>query len=166
MIQIKWYYAALFFLLALTYIFSQYRLNLESQRSNEIIKTLQRKTDSLAKITSISVIEYKDRIIPSRTIVERWNTLNSIDTITNIDTLYLQAKSDINYLDTSLKKCDTALNNCLAYTITQQGLIKALELKKRPFPIGLGATLGVGAGTNGGGIAPHVGMTFGITFKK
>lgn len=166
-LEIKWYWLTLGIIGILLFLFTLYHLNEKSRWTSELkINQLKQAIDTAQKKTNKSVIEYRDRTIRNIQIVEKWNTTNSVDTVTNIDTLYLEAKRDINYLDTSLKKCEIGLNNCLTESYMKSDLIKALEAKKRAFPIGLGATAGVGIGTNGNGFAPHAGITFGLTFKK
>jgi hypothetical protein len=86
--------------------------------------------DTLKIQTTKSVIEYKDRIKTNTKIVDRWNKEYIVDSFTSIDTLFLQAKTDINYLDTSLKKCDTAISNCLRLSNAQTDYINALLSKK------------------------------------
>jgi hypothetical protein len=84
-------------------------------------------------ITTKSVVEYKDRIKTNTKIVNKWNQIH--DTIINRDTLLVEAKKDIQYLDTSLRKCDTAISNCLRLSNAQTDYIDALLSKKTPLVI-------------------------------
>lgn len=102
---------------------------------NQLINQLQ--TQNLKKQVEIKevevekkVTEWKTRVVRNNRITEKWNNIH--DTILMRDTLLVEAKNDIQYLDTSLKKCDTALSSCLSYSKAQKELIKALESKKTP----------------------------------
>ena len=97
------------------------------------MKSLEKQVDTLKIQTTKSVVEYKDRIKTNTKIVDRWNKEYIVDSFTSIDTLFLQAKSDIQYLDTSLRKCDTALSNCLRLSNAQTDYINALLSKKTSF---------------------------------
>jgi hypothetical protein len=99
------------------------------------MKSLEKQVDTFKLITTKSVVEYKDRIKTNTKIVDRWNKEYIVDSFTSIDTLFLQAKTDINYLDTSLRKCDTALSNCLRLSNAQSDYINALLSKKTPLVI-------------------------------
>ena len=99
------------------------------------MKSLEKQVDTLKIQTTKSVVEYKDRIKTNTKIVDRWNKEYIVDSFTSIDTLFLQAKSDIQYLDTSLRKCDTALSNCLRLSNAQTNYIDALLSKKTPLVI-------------------------------
>jgi hypothetical protein len=79
--------------------------------------------DTLQVETEKRVVEWKEKKVFADKIVEKWTEKRDTINQTNIDTIYLQAQNDIKYLDTSIKKCDTALNSCLAYS-------KALESRK------------------------------------
>jgi hypothetical protein len=89
--------------------------------------------DTLKIQTTKSVVEYRDRIKTNTKIVNKWNEIH--DTIINRDTLLVEAKKDIQYLDTSLRKCDTALSNCLRLSNAQTNYIDALLSKKTPLVI-------------------------------
>ena len=97
------------------------------------MKSLEKQVDTLKLITTKSVVEYKDRIKTNTKIVNKWNEIH--DTIINRDTLLVEAKKDIQYLDTSLRKCDTALSNCLRLSNAQSDYIDALLSKKTPLVI-------------------------------
>jgi hypothetical protein len=93
------------------------------------MKSLEKQVDTLKMITTKSVVEYKDRIKTNTKIVNKWNEIH--DTIINRDTLLVEAKKDIQYLDTSLRKCDTALSNCLRLSNAQTDLNKSLEKQNK-----------------------------------
>ena len=97
------------------------------------MKSLEKQVDTFKLITTKSVVEYKDRIKTNTKIVNKWNEIH--DTIINRDTLLVEAKKDIQYLDTSLRKCDTALSNCLRLSNAQTDYIDALLSKKTPLMI-------------------------------
>ena len=97
------------------------------------MKSLEKQVDTFKLITTKSVVEYKDRIKTNTKIVNKWNEIH--DTIINRDTLLVEAKKDIQYLDTSLRKCDTALSNCLRLSNAQTDYINALLSKKTPLVI-------------------------------
>lgn len=102
---------------------------------NQLIQSLQTQrleklVDTLEIQTTKSIIEYKDRIKTNTQILDKWNF--EYDTILLRDTLLVEAKKDIQYLDTSLKLCSNSLDNCLEYSKAQKELIKALESKKTP----------------------------------
>jgi hypothetical protein len=108
----------------------------KNQLINQLqMKSLEKQVDTFKLITTKSVVEYKDRIKTNTKIVDRWNKEYIVDSFTSIDTLFLQAKTDINYLDTSLRKCDTALSNCLRLSNAQSDYINALLSKKTPLVI-------------------------------
>lgn len=113
------------------------------------------------KIVEKKVIEYKDRIKTNQKIFDRWNTIS--DTVLMRDTLLVEAKKDIQYLDTSLQKCDSSLNSCLALTSIQKEYIKAVESRKiSKFGIYLGAGIGINHKTE---IAPTLNVSFGYKIK-
>ena len=97
------------------------------------MKSLEKQVDTLKIQTTKSVVEYKDRIKTNTKIVNKWNEIH--DTIINQDTLLVEAKKDIQYLDTSLRKCDTAISNCLRLSNAQTEYINALLSKKTPLVI-------------------------------
>jgi hypothetical protein len=97
------------------------------------MKSLEKQVDTFKLITTKSVVEYKDRIKTNTKIVNKWNEIH--DTIINRDTLLVEAKKDIQYLDTSLRKCDTAISNCLRLSNAQTDYINALLSKKTPFVV-------------------------------
>ena len=97
------------------------------------MKSLEKQVDTFKLITTKSVVEYKDRIKTNTKIVNKWNEIH--DTIINRDTLLVEAKKDIQYLDTSLRKCDTAISNCLRLSNAQTEYINALLSKKTPLVI-------------------------------
>jgi hypothetical protein len=106
----------------------------KNQLINQLqMKSLEKQVDTLKLITTKSVVEYKDRIKTNTKIVNKWNEIH--DTIINRDTLLVEAKKDIQYLDTSLRKCDTALSNCLRLSNAQSDYIDALLSKKTPLVI-------------------------------
>ncbi len=107
-------------------------LKKQRQSNSRIINRLSLVVDSLQGQTTKSVIEYRDRIKTNNKIVYKWNKKYTVDSFTCIDTLFLQAKSDINYLDTSIKKCDTALLNCLSLSKFKSDLIEQYKKKKEP----------------------------------
>lgn len=128
--NMKWQYGlALFIILLVAGLIWQ---NWVQRQTIQSLTINQKKTqvDSLQKETTKTVIEYRDRIKTKEKIVTKWRTIS--DTIINRDTLLVEARNDIEYLDTTLKKCDTALNNCLELSKTQGELITALESKKSP----------------------------------
>ena len=126
-LEIKWYWFTLTIIGILLFLFTLYHLNEKSRWNSELkISQLKAQIDSAEFKTNESVIEYRDRIIPSRTIVEKWNEKRDTVTQNDVDTLYLEAQTDINYLDTSLRKCDTALTNSLKLNETQKELTKTL----------------------------------------
>jgi hypothetical protein len=103
----------------------------KNQLINQLqMKSLEKQVDTLKIQTTKSVVEYKDRIKTNTKIVNKWNEIH--DTIINRDTLLVEAKKDIQYLDTSLRKCDTALSNCLRLSNAQTEYIDALLSKKTP----------------------------------
>ena len=115
---------------------------------NQLINQLQ--TQDLEKIadtieiqTTKSVVEHRDRIKTNTKIVDKWNNIH--DTILQRDTLLVEAKKDIQYLDTSLIFCSKSLDNCLEYSKAQKELIKALEGKKTPLIV---PTISVGLSMN------------------
>ena len=99
--------------------------------------------DTLEIQTTKSVVEYKDRLKTNTKIVDKWNNIH--DTILQRDTLLVEAKKDIQYLDTSLIFCSKSLDNCLEYSKAQKELIKALEGKKTPLIV---PTISVGLSMN------------------
>jgi hypothetical protein len=106
----------------------------KNQLINQLqMKSLEKQVDTLKIQTTKSVVEYKDRIKTNTKIVNKWNEIH--DTIINRDTLLVEAKKDIQYLDTSLRKCDTALSNCLRLSNAQTDYINALLSKKTPFVV-------------------------------
>jgi hypothetical protein len=106
----------------------------KNQLINQLqMKSLEKQVDTFKLITTKSVVEYKDRIKTNTKIVNKWNEIH--DTIINRDTLLVEAKKDIQYLDTSLRKCDTALSNCLRLSNAQTDYINALLSKKTPLVI-------------------------------
>jgi len=106
----------------------------KNQLINQLqMKSLEKQVDTFKLITTKSVVEYKDRIKTNTKIVNKWNEIH--DTIINRDTLLVEAKKDIQYLDTSLRKCDTALSNCLRLSNAQTDFIDALLSKKTPLVI-------------------------------
>lgn len=96
------------------------------------MKNLEKQVDTMKIETTKSVVEYRDRIKTNTKIVDKWNVKRDTITQINIDTLYFQAQNDIQYLDTSLKKCDLALFNCLKLSDNQTDYINALQSKKSP----------------------------------
>jgi hypothetical protein len=106
----------------------------KNQLINQLqMKSLEKQVDTLKIQTTKSVVEYRDRIKTNTKIVNKWNEIH--DTIINRDTLLVEAKKDIQYLDTSLRKCDTALSNCLRLSNAQTNYIDALLSKKTPLVI-------------------------------
>jgi hypothetical protein len=106
----------------------------KNQLINQLqMKSLEKQVDTFKLITTKSVVEYKDRIKTNTKIVNKWNQIH--DTIINRDTLLVEAKKDIQYLDTSLRKCDTAISNCLRLSNAQTDYIDALLSKKTPLVI-------------------------------
>jgi hypothetical protein len=106
----------------------------KNQLINQLqMKSLEKQVDTFKLITTKSVVEYKDRIKTNTKIVNKWNEIH--DTIINRDTLLVEAKKDIQYLDTSLRKCDTAISNCLRLSNAQTDYINALLSKKTPFVV-------------------------------
>jgi hypothetical protein len=106
----------------------------KNQLINQLqMKSLEKQVDTLKIQTTKSVVEYKDRIKTNTKIVNKWNEIH--DTIINRDTLLVEAKKDIQYLDTSLRKCDTALSNCLRLSNAQTDYINALLSKKTPLVV-------------------------------
>jgi hypothetical protein len=106
----------------------------KNQLINQLqMKSLEKQVDTLKIQTTKSVVEYKDRIKTNTKIVNKWNEIH--DTIINQDTLLVEAKKDIQYLDTSLRKCDTAISNCLRLSNAQTEYINALLSKKTPLVI-------------------------------
>lgn len=134
---------------------------------NQLIQSLQitsqkKIVDTLEIQTTKKVIEYQDRIKTNNKIVEKWNIIS--DTILIRDTLLVEAKKDIQYLDTSLKRCDTALSNCLDYSKAQSQFIKDLEGKKNPIIV---PVIGVGLSANKDLIVqPSINATVGINLNK
>ncbi len=125
-------------------------------------KSLEKRVDTLEIQTTKSVIEYKDRIKTNTQILDKWNF--EYDTILLRDTLLLEAKKDIQYLDTSLKLCSNSLDNCLEYSKAQKELIKALESKKSPLIV---PTFGVGLSMNKDLIVqPTINASIGLNLNK
>lgn len=120
------------------------------------------KLSEAKKQTDTAVKQYTERIEQTNNIVERYNTIH--DTILKRDTILAQAKRDINYMDTTIKKCDTALKKCLFQSHEQDSYIAWLE-KKRKNKIGFGATVGPGMQLNNNGVSFGAQLTWGLTFK-
>jgi hypothetical protein len=107
----------------------------QNSTKNQLISQLQmtsleKQVDTLTIQTTKSVVEYRDRIKTNTKIIDKWNEIH--DTILSRDTLLVEAKKDIQYLDTSLRKCDTAISNCLRLSNAQTDYINALLSKKSP----------------------------------
>jgi hypothetical protein len=118
--------------------------------------------DSLQGQTTKSVIEYRDRIKTNNKIVYKWNKKYTVDSFTCIDTLFLQAKNDINYLDTSIRECDTALSNCLSLSKFKSELISEYKKKKEPIIV---PYLGVGLSYSET-LKPSIQLGIGLNLKK
>jgi hypothetical protein len=118
--------------------------------------------DSLQGQTTLSVIQYKDRVKTNTKIVNRWNNTYTVDSFTLIDTLFLQAKTDINYLDTSLKKCDSSLELSLNLNEAQKELISEYKKKKEPIIV---PYLGVGLSYSET-FRPSIQLGLGINLRK
>jgi hypothetical protein len=132
---------------------------LSSNQENQTINQLKIQVDSLSHLSRQKEIEYRDRVVTNSKIVTKWN--HSRDTLINIDTLYFQAQTDINYLDTSLKKCDTALSTCMRLTEVQKELIK-----NTPKCSKFGLFTGLGLGVNQmGQVAPTLNISLGFKIK-
>lgn len=144
-LEIKWYYLLIVVIGVIILAYLYYQSNVNRSQNQKIISQLNLVVDSLSQKTTKSVVEYRERIKTNTKIVDKWNNIYTTDSFTSIDTLFLQAKTDINYLDTSLKKCDSALSNCLNLSNTQSELIKAYKSKKEPIFI---TYLGVGGSLN------------------
>jgi hypothetical protein len=157
----KWKDYALIGLL-LFLILTIYLWKKQSQSNNLRINQLSLVVDSLQNQTTKSVVEYRDRIKTNTKIVYRWNNTYSVDSFTSIDTLFLQAQTDINYLDTSLKKCDTALSNCLALSKFKSDLIQTYKRKKEPLIL---PYLGVGLSYNET-FKPSIQLGVGLNLNK
>jgi len=139
-----------------------YLWKIQNQSRSQVIDQLSLEVDSHQKKTTKSVVEYRDRVKTNEKIVYKWNNIYSVDSFTSIDTLFLQAKTDINYLDTSLKKCDSALSNCISLSNTQTNLINAYKGKKEPF---LTPYIGVGLSYNHK-IEPSIHFGVGLNLRK
>lgn len=124
----------------------EWKQSLEQQKFKDKIQEAKQKTDT-------AVIEYRTRVEKTNNIVEKWNN-PPVQYVR--DTTWLECQADINYLDTTRKKCDTALNNCLNKANIQGDYIKWLESKKKS-KIGIGATIGPGLQ-----IAPNGNTSFGL----
>lgn len=148
--------------LVLSLCLTLYLLKIQNQSRSQVIYRLSLRADSLQKQTTKSVIEYRDRVKNNTRIVEKWNTGYKVDSFTSIDTLYLEAKNDINYLDTSLKRCDTALQNCLALVSAKTEIIKALKPQKQPILV---PYIGLGLSYNTK-IQPSINAGVGINLNK
>jgi hypothetical protein len=108
----------------------------QNSTKNQLISQLQmtnleKQVDTLTIQTTKSVVEYRDRIKTNTKIVDKWNQIH--DTILKRDTFLVEAQKDIQYLDTSLRKCDTSLSNCLRLSNAQSDYVNALLSKKSPF---------------------------------
>lgn len=146
------------FLIALILIFIIWQKN---QKINQLQTINQEKRlDTLKQVVIKSIVEYKERVKTNKEIVDRWHIVS--DTIK--DTLIIQAKADILYLDTSLKKCDTALNNCITLADSQDKLINLLKRKKEPL-ISPYAGLGLSMDKNLL-VSPSVQIGIGINLSK
>ena len=125
---------------------------------------LVKRVDTMKIETTKSVVEYKDRIKTNTKIVDKWNLKRDTFTQTNIDTLYLQAQTDIQYLDTSLKKCDLALSNCLKLSDNQTDYINVLQSKKSPLIV---PNLSIGLSMNKDLVVqPALSAGFGFNLNK
>jgi hypothetical protein len=133
---------------------------LDKQHDSKTISQLKAQADSLSRLSKIKEIEYRDRIVTNNQIVTKWNL--SRDTLVDIDTLYLQAQNDINYLDTSLKKCDTALATCLRLSKVQNDIITIPCPKVSRFGIYGGAGVGINPK---GEMQPTLNISFGFKIK-
>jgi uncharacterized protein (UPF0264 family) len=125
----KWYYGLILLcsLLVCGLLWQNWTKN---QLINQLQTQSQRKAaDTLTIEVEKKVTEWKTQKVVAEKIVDKWRT----DTITytNIDTLYLEAQKDIFILDTSIKKCDTALNVCLKLNEAQSELNKSLEKQNK-----------------------------------
>jgi hypothetical protein len=157
----KWKDYTLIGLLILV-LFLVYRLRLQNQSSSQKINQLSLQVDSLQGQTTLSVIQYKDRVKTNTKIVDRWNNTYTVDSFTSIDTLFLQAKNDINYLDTSIRECDTALSNCLSLSKFKSELISEYKNKKEPIIV---PYLGVGLSYSET-FRPSIQLGLGINLRK
>jgi hypothetical protein len=137
-------------------------LRKQKQSSSQIINQLSLQVDSLQGQTTLSVIQYKDRVKTNTKIVNRWNNTYTVDSFTSIDTLFLQAKTDINYLDTSLRECDTALSNSLSLSKFKSELISEYKKKKEPIIV---PYLGVGLSYSKT-FRPSIQLGLGINLRK
>ena len=137
----------------------------KSQLINQLQMTnLEKQVDTMKIETTKSVIEYQDRIKTNTKIVDKWNLKRDTFTQTNIDTLYLQAQTDIQYLDTSLQKCDLALLNCLKLSDNQTDYINALQSKKSPLIV---PNLSIGLSMNKDLVVyPALSAGFGFNLNK
>ena len=129
----KWQIAVIIiFILGLSgYIYHKSTIN--NLRDQWEINSLKSQLDSLKNHTNEATKEHTERIFNNTRIVEKWNEIH--DTIINRDNLLVECKKDINFLDTSLKKCDYALKSCIYLSGQQDEIIKRLESKKTPFII-------------------------------
>jgi hypothetical protein len=160
---IKWYY---FLAIITLFLILAVFLSNKNQRKDYLnqvkINQLRILVDSLSQKTTKSVVEYKDRIKTNTKIVNKWNEIH--DTIINRDTLLVEAKKDIQYLDTSLRKCDTALSNCLRLSNAQSDFINALKCPKIPL---FATYMGVGFSLdNKSNINPAIHLGIGINLNK
>ena len=95
-------------------------LQITSQK--KVVDTLQIETEK-------KVTEWKTQKVISEKIVDKWHNIH--DTIIKRDTLLVECQEDIFSLDTSIKKCDTALNVCLKLNEAQSELKKSLEKQNK-----------------------------------
>jgi hypothetical protein len=135
----------------------------KNQLINQLqMKSLEKQVDTLKIQTTKSVVEYKDRIKTNTKIVNKWNEIH--DTIINRDTLLVEAKKDIQYLDTSLRKCDTALSNCLRLSNAQTEYIDDLLSKKTPLVV---PYIGIGLSMDKNeSVSPSIQAGIGVNLNK
>lgn len=134
----------------------------EKSKWNEALKFKQHKKEisEAKKKTDTAVIEYRTRVEKTNNIVQKWNT-PPVEYLR--DTMWLECQNDINYLDTTRKKCDTALSLCILERSKYEDYIRALEKSKKK-KLGIGVVVGPGvqispSGTISGGLQSTIGIT-------
>ena len=157
-----WQFALVIIVLCSIVFAAIYWNSLRNWQDNLKQAEFKAKLSKAKKQTDTAVKQYTERIERTNNIVHKWNTIH--DTFMKHDTLLAQCVKDINTLDTTIKKCDTALNLCLFQSKQQDEYIAWLE-KKRKNKIGFGATVGPGMQLNNNGVSFGAQLTWGLTFK-
>ena len=113
-----------------------------NSKSNEIVK-YETKLDTLRIVKDSFITKYKDRVVTDNKIVYKWS--ERTDSFIYKDTLYLEAKNDIQYLGQSINDCDSALKSSEDYSKILEEYNNALKSIKQPLFI---PYVGVGISIN------------------